>query len=75
MKNDILKELSGLWLSLVEDYPKVDYDDILHRIEKMQLMVFRWGGEIDGKEEKRQKRKTARHACANRARSPDSGSS
>ena len=57
MKNDILKELSGLWLSLVEEYPKVDYTDILHRIEKMQSMVFRWGGEIDGKKEK-QKRKT-----------------
>jgi len=57
MKNDILKELSGLWLSLVEDYPKVDYDNILHQIEKIQTMVFGWDGEANGKEE-RQKRKT-----------------
>lgn len=57
MKNSILKELSSLWTTLVETHPKVDYDDILHQIEKIQTMVFGWDGEANGKEE-RQKRKT-----------------
>lgn len=55
MKNNILKELSSLWTTLVETHPKVDYDDILHRIEKTQLMVFGMDGEANGKEEEKRK--------------------
>jgi hypothetical protein len=55
MKNNILKELSNLWTSLVETHPKVDYDNILHQIEKIQTMVFGWDGEANGKEEEKRK--------------------